>query len=419
MGRSFFPLDEELQLLPGKLTPFLQEQLVRLGIWIPSFERASSLLQALTGARVSEASVRRRTEEAGAVYVGLQEREMEELKEGAREEPEGPGKMVVSVGGAMVPLVAGEWAEVKTMVLGEVEPPKGKGKETIVKTRKLSYCSRLGEAEGFKWQALVETHRRGLATAGEVASVSDGAGWIQGFVDFHRPDAVRILDFPHVAEHVNQTGQALFGEGTPEARAWLNRQMEQLKAEGPVGLLATLRELKETHPRSTPLAGHLSYLEKREEQMQYPAYQAAGWPIGSGMVESANKLLVEERLKGSGMHWAREHVNPLVALRTVVFNDRWDDAWRQIAQALRQKTWQRRLQRQQARRTRGAPPLPSDETRTMSCSPSAPQVPPAAHRPTEAQPTSPHRPAADHPWRHSPIGKARYQPWRPYEPAKT
>ena len=76
MGRSFFPLDEELQLLPGKLTPFLQEQLVRLGIWIPSFERASSLLQALTGARVSEARVsearvRRRTEEAGAVYVGL------------------------------------------------------------------------------------------------------------------------------------------------------------------------------------------------------------------------------------------------------------------------------------------------------------------------------------------------------------
>jgi hypothetical protein len=406
-------------LLPGQLTPFLQEQLVRLGIWIPSFKRASELLEAMTGARVSEASVRRRTEEAGAAYVALQEREVEEQKEGAREESEGPAKMVVSVDGAMVPLVAGEWAEVKTMVLGEVEPPKIQGEDTVIKTRKLSYFSRLADAERFRWQALAETSVRGLATAGEVGSVSDGAEWIRGFVDFHRPDAVRILDFPHVAEHVNQIGQAVFGEGTPEARIWLNQQMQQLKAEGPVGLLATLRELKEEHSRSTPLASHLSYLEKREEQMQYPAYQVAGWPIGSGMVESANKLLVEERLKGSGMHWAREHVNPLVALRTVVFNDRWDDAWRQIAQGLCQKTWQRRLQRQQARRTRGAPPRLSEETRTMSCSPSAPQVPPVAHRPTDARPTGPHRPPPDHPWRHSPIGKARYQPWRPYEPTKS
>ena len=31
----------------------------------------------------------------------------------------------------------------------------------------------------------------------------------------------------------------------------------------------------------------LAYLEKREAQMQYPAFQAQGWPIGSGAVESA------------------------------------------------------------------------------------------------------------------------------------
>jgi hypothetical protein len=35
--------------------------------------------------------------------------------------------------------------------------------------------------------------------------------------------------------------------------------------------------------------------------MQYPTYQEAGWPIGSGSVESANKLVVEARLKGVGM----------------------------------------------------------------------------------------------------------------------
>jgi hypothetical protein len=50
--------------------------------------------------------------------------------------------------------------------------------------------------------------------------------------------------------------------------------------------------------------------------MQYPAYQRQGWPLGSGMVGSANKLLVQARLKGAGMHWEPAHVNPLLALRT-------------------------------------------------------------------------------------------------------
>jgi hypothetical protein len=45
----------------------------------------------------------------------------------------------------------------------------------------------------------------------------------------------------------------------------------------------------------------LIYLQKREAHMQYPTYQQAGWPIGSGNVESANKLVVEARLKGAGM----------------------------------------------------------------------------------------------------------------------
>jgi hypothetical protein len=45
----------------------------------------------------------------------------------------------------------------------------------------------------------------------------------------------------------------------------------------------------------------LAYLHKREAHMHYPSYQEAGWPIGSGSVESANKLVVEARLKGAGM----------------------------------------------------------------------------------------------------------------------
>lgn len=412
MERRFSPLDEELGLLPGELTPYLSEVLVRLSTWIPSFARAAELLKTFTGAEISAASVRRRTEGAGAAYVAVQEEEVAAWQRGEKEEPLGAAKMVFSVDGAMVPLVGQEWAEVKTCVIGEV-PPLRAGQAEPVKTERLSYFSRLAEVGVFQTQLLVETQRRGVATAAEVACVADGAEWIQGLVDFHRPDAVRILDLPHAAEHLNQMGQAVYGEETAASQEWLRAQLEQLQEQGPFPLLTTLRALSDTHPLPV-LREHLAYLEKRTAQMVYPTFRAAGWPIGSGMVESANKLLVEERLKGSGMHWARGHVNPMVALRTVVFNDRWEEAWSQIATLLREQNRQCRLQRQRARQV-CAPP----QALTPPCPVILAAVPQQdGEVAASAPPAGPHRPAADHPWRHARVGKARAQPWQPYEAPK-
>ena len=94
----------------------------------------------------------------------------------------------------------------------------------------------------------------------------------------------------------------------------------------------------------------LEYLEKRQAQLQYAAFAAQGYPRGSGSVESANKLVVEARLKGAGMRWARPHVNPVVALRTVACSDRWAEAWPQITAQWRAHVWMRRRHRATARR---------------------------------------------------------------------
>ena len=61
--------------------------------------------------------------------------------------------------------------------------------------------------------------------------------------------------------------------------------------------------------------------------MHYPAYQQQSWPIGSGMVESANKVVVQARLKGAGMHWEPTHVNPMLCLRAAACSERWDEGW--------------------------------------------------------------------------------------------
>jgi hypothetical protein len=199
--------------LPGSLTPQLQEQLTQLGTWMP-FAPAAALLARFTGVHVSEATARRLTEVVGRAYEAEWQAEVEQLLEDLPPVPPGPARVVMSVDGAMVPLRGGEWGEVKTLVRGEVPPmapentppaPAGGGGgvhgEALpeVRTTALSYCSRLADVEHFNDAVLLELHRRRGETAGQVAAVSDGAEWIQGFVDLHCPQAVRILDFAHAA----------------------------------------------------------------------------------------------------------------------------------------------------------------------------------------------------------------------------
>src|SRR5947209_1713736 len=180
-GRGFFPLDDQLGLLPGSLTPRLQEQLVRLGSWLP-FEPAATLLAALTGAQVTAATARQRTEAAGAVLVAQQEQELARLERECPPAPAGPPKQLLSVDGAYVPLLHGQWGEVRTLAIGVIGPPVEKEGEWVAPTRELSYFSRLADAAPFTRLALLETQRRGTETAGEVVAVTDGAEWIPGFL---------------------------------------------------------------------------------------------------------------------------------------------------------------------------------------------------------------------------------------------
>lgn len=352
----FSPLDEELQLLAGSLCPHQYECLVRLGSWMP-FPKAARTLQELLEVKVSKSSAKRATEAAGAAYVALQTEAAERIMREAPEEPEGMEQALLSVDGAIVPLVHGEWAEVKTLVVGEVQAKVDAHGEKQISTQALSYFSRLVDAQRFQFLAHTELHRRGIGRCGQVGAVMDGADWQQGFVDYHRPDAVRILDFPHAGQRIAGIGQVLLGEGSPACHAWIEPHLHQLKHQGPTDLLAELHTLQIQHPQITLIQENLAYLDKRVAQMQYPTFQAQGWPIGSGSVESANKLVVEVRLKGAGMHWLRTNVDPMLALRNLLCSDRWAQDWPLIAQRLRLQSAQHRVALHAKHRSAVALPL--------------------------------------------------------------
>ena len=298
MGWAFSPLDEQLGLLSGGLTPRGEETLTRLSTWMP-YESARELLGDVLGVRVSKATARRATLHAGKAALAGGEAEVERLKQETPPVSVGVEKQAMSGDGAFVHLVGGEWVEIKTLAIGEVTC----NRRGEVCTQHLSYFSRLGDATRFEEAALLETHRRGLERATEVCAVQDGAEWLQGLTDYHRADAVRILDFAHASEYINDIGQAVQAAGGRLPARWFQGVLHRLKHQGPARVLRHLGWLAARYPGSL-MQEKLTYLQKRETHMQYPTYQEAGWPIGSGSVgewESANKLVVEARLKGAGM----------------------------------------------------------------------------------------------------------------------
>jgi hypothetical protein len=366
------------------------------------------LSRAPDGVLVSESVAERLTEAAGAAYVAEQTAAVEALEHRPTPEPAGPAVLQVSADGAMVSLVGKRWVEAKTLAIGTVV----RAADGTARARDLSYFSRRAEHTAFRRLALVETYRRGVGTAPVVVAVMDGADWLQRFIDFHRPDAIRILDFPHAVEYLTRASHEAFGSGTAATSEWIAAQAHALKHDGPEPVLAALRALPPGEQRDTALG----YLEPRLAQLQYPAFRAAGYPIGSGIVESANKVVVEDRLKGSGMHWAPEHVDPLLALRTVVCADRWHEAWPQISARLRADARTRSRALRAARRAArqadqpASPPPPTRPSETPASLPAAASsimpTPPAPKTIVDGRPTK------AHPW------NRRFLPHRPAQPAE-
>lgn len=393
MGAAFFPLDEELALVPGATSAQVREGMIRLATWMP-FAQAAEHLAFFWGITVSAATVRRQSEAAGAAYVAVQTAEVERLLAEQPPDPPGPAVQQVSADGAMVPLVGGVWAEVKTVAIGTVRQETANG---AIHTGDLSYFSRLADHTTFTHGALCETHRRGVATAAVVVGVMDGSLWLQGFLDYHRPDAVRILDFAHAVQQIGTVGQAVWGAGSVQAAAWLDKQCHTLKHGDPDTVLAAIRAVpveKAALPAQAAATrdATLGYLLSRRAQIAYADFQVAGYPIGSGMVESANKLVVEARLKGSGMHWAAGHVDAMLGLRTIACADRWQEAWPQIVAQQRAAVARHRMTRHERRRSAVAPTpsvMPAATMRRMPRTTGVPQLPPQ-------------RVTTPHPWRQYP-----------------
>jgi hypothetical protein len=313
--------------------------------------------------------------QAGTLLCQEWEQEAKQVEQTSAEGPPQEDALVFSADGAMVPFVGGIWAEVKTLAIGTVAVPKEE--EEAVHVQKLSDGSRLTDVPGFEQATLVDMHRRGLEQATRVAAAMDGADWLQGIIDSQRADAVRILDFAHAAEYVHGIGEGVRAAGFSFPHSWREGVLHRRKHDGPERVLVHLARLSQRC--GTPEVGNKwASVLARHAHMHDPTSHAAGWPIGSGMVESATNVVVEARLKGTGMRGKREDVTAMLVFRTAVCHDRWEESWQHSQEAFRNHQQQRREMLATRRRERVATCLRDRVVRIVLVS-SHPQ-----HEPTDA-----------------------------------
>ncbi len=158
-------------------------------------------------------------------------------------------------------------------------------------------------------------------------ALSDGAVALQQHLLDHFPDFTLVLDIIHATEYVWDAANARWGETSPDRQPWVKQALTWLLTDHLDALLHDLETPRPELPASRQaVLTHVSaYFRRNRPFMDYQRYLALGWPIGTGVVEGACGHLIKDRFEQSGMQWSFVGAQSLLDLRSVAFNDDWDD----------------------------------------------------------------------------------------------
>jgi hypothetical protein len=180
------------------------------------------------------------------------------------------------------------------------------------------------------WLLAVEC---GMLECAEVLFISDGGVWCASVAERYFKDALRILDWYHLSEHIWQAGHVLYGPEEKAAKPWVHDCLDHLHDASGIGLLRHLERSLATRPNAEPrhreaLTNLMDYLRPRLPITDYVAYRQHGYVIGSGMMESTCKQVVGRRLKGAGMQWSERGALAMTALVALRLNGAWSAFWK-------------------------------------------------------------------------------------------
>jgi len=317
-GRGFSPLDERLGLDRLSTSIGVRTKVARLAAWIP-FEQVSVELGVLCGVHLSKNTAMSVAEGMGRCVSEESRRREEAVLSGLAAAPKRkPKRLYVAIDGTHAPMRGGGWCEVKTSVIYETAERDGS-----MRVVNQEYLATLEKAESFGERVYARAYDRGVENAEEVVALGDGAPWVWNSHSHHYPAAVQILDFFHASEHLNEVGKAWYGEGTEKARRWVEAREVDLLSDCVETVIRSIQSWKPAEEEGAEIRRkNLVYFTNNKERMRYATFKAQGYHIGSGLVESACKTVVGQRLKQSGMRWSRAGAEAMLSLRSHILTHR-------------------------------------------------------------------------------------------------
>jgi len=155
--------------------------------------------------------------------------------------------------------------------------------------------------------------------------IGDGAVWLWKKAREIFPNAKEILDFYHCSEYIHDLANIQYGKGTRKAQEWVGATFVRLFHNQVHDVIRGIKRMEPTSAEAKEkIKDVLRYLSNHKDKMDYGAAKRAGYHIGSGAIESANKFIGHTRLKRSGAWWYPTNANNVLKLRCAKFNGTYD-----------------------------------------------------------------------------------------------
>lgn len=190
------------------------------------------------------------------------------------------------------------------------------------------YAATFGEVDqvGRRWGHCAR--RAGWGLNSQIHALGDGAEWIRlQTSEIFGTQGTFLCDYFHVSEYL--------AEAAPSCRAkapdqWRKTQQTRLKRgalEKVINALAEHLEPADTSDELAPVNSAHRYLTNRKDCLDYPRALQLGLPIGSGMIESGHRHVLQARLKKAGAAWLLPNAERMANLRVLRANGDWLSLW--------------------------------------------------------------------------------------------
>jgi hypothetical protein len=193
------------------------------------------------------------------------------------------------------------------------------------------YIGRMPEDEKTKAKRMLEEEveaRMAKQKFKHIVCIADGARDLWRYFRRKYPDAIHVVDFFHVCEHISKLSELFFGDSS-EAQQWYKKYRAILKDDpkGAAKLLRAVRYRRSITKKIPEIDSEIKYLQYNRTRMSYFEFRQMWLPIGSGVVEAACKNLIGARMKKSGMRWTIDGGQAVLTLRSLILSNRWEKFW--------------------------------------------------------------------------------------------